>query len=192
MMSRKHLDTDRQDTQKDINTEWARSQVEAFVDGSLRGAQRARMRDAIAADSRLAAEVECARGLRAALRDMGDHRLPDGLRARLLAIVPGGGSSWRRIAVPALGVAAAAFVAVIAFREPPPRPAPEPQLVGQPDVEQAIEDFSIAMRYLRVGAERSRDQLGDAVGLSVRLALTAGHDTLRARHSPQRNETNGG
>ena len=55
-------------TQRDLSEEWARTQLEAWADGSLTGESRARMAAAIAADPRLAAAAERAVAVHRALR----------------------------------------------------------------------------------------------------------------------------
>ncbi len=177
----------------DLNIAWAWSRVEACADGSLRGDQQARMRAAMARDPALAEAVDRARELRATLRDLRADPVPAGLRRRLLAIghrSDGRGRpvAWRAFAPPVLGLATVVLIALLVFR-PAPEPAlPTPPMTAHEDASQAIEEFSIAMSYLRIGAERSSEQLSDAVGTSLRLALATSHETLLERHAPGRNE----
>jgi hypothetical protein len=71
---------------KDLNSSWAWSQIEAMADGSLRGRERQRMRRHMEADPRLRRAVEDAREMRAALRGLPRARAPHGLLRKLMCI----------------------------------------------------------------------------------------------------------
>ena len=92
----------------DLNGEWARTQLEAWADGSLEGESRARMAAAIAADPQLAAAAERAAAVQRALRALPHERVPAGLRRRLLAIPAGSAGARRSFWLPAMASAAAA------------------------------------------------------------------------------------
>jgi hypothetical protein len=175
---------------KDLNVEWAWSQIEACADGSLRGDQKTRMREAMARDTALAAAVARARDVRAALTNVPREPVPSGLRARLLAIRRPRPVAWRTLATPALGLATVLLVAVLVFQPVPQTRLPAPPMAGHDDANRAIEEFNIAMRYLRIGAERSGEQLSDAVATSLRLALATSHEALRDRYSPDHDQSN--
>jgi anti-sigma factor RsiW len=180
---------------KDLNAEWAWSQIEACADGSLRGSQQARMRQEMARDPMLAAAVARAREVRTALGSVRREPVPAGLRARLLTIGHPRPIAWRAVAPAALGVATVLLLAVLVLRPMPETPGPTPQIAGHDESEQAIEEFRIAMRYLRIGAERSGEQVGDALATSLRLALATSHDSLREHFAPDQDEShesNGG
>jgi hypothetical protein len=175
---------------KDLNSEWAWRQIEACADGSLRGEQQVRMREAMARDPALVAAVARARDLRAALTDLPRDSVPSGLRTRLLAIARPRPVAWHSLATPVLGFATVLLVAVLVFQPVPEIRPPAPPMAGHDDASRAIEEFNIAMRYLRIGAERSGEQLSDAVATSLRLALATSHDSLRDRYAPDQDQSN--
>ena len=162
-------------TQRDLNEEWAWTQLEAWADGSLTGENRARMAAAIAADPRLKGAAERAVAVRHALRASPPEALPPGLRRRLLAI-PARAPHARSFALPAFASAAAA-VAVVAgvlwLRPDVPAPAPvDPRAVA------AAQDFETAMRYLQKSARITQGHVTRAVGTGLRGAVVVSRDVL--------------
>lgn len=176
----------------ELNTEWAWTQVEAWADGSLRGAGRARMREALSEDAELRAAVTRAIAVRRAVASVRPPAPPAGLQRRLLAIPGSSPGAWRWVAAPALGAAIAIVAAVVVLRTPvsevPRTPVSEPPAaVVSAEQAAALHEFEVAMRYLRIGAERSGDQVTDVVGSSLRDALVASRDSLRDRQSAEHN-----
>jgi hypothetical protein len=155
-------------TQRDLNDEWAKSQLEAWADGSLTGESRERMVAALAADPRLRAAAERAVAVHRALRASSPPApMPAGLRRRLLAI-PGGSSKnvWRGFALPVAAGVAAAVVAVVWLRpEPPPQEDPRVAAVAR--------DLETAMRYLHKSARITENGVTNAVGSGLRDAVAA-------------------
>ena len=135
-------------TQRELNEEWARTQLEAWADGSLTGESRARMEAAIAADPLLAAAAERAVAVRRALRESAPVSMPRGLRGRLLAIPGQAPRARRSYLIPALASAAAAavIVAVALLKPEPAEPPSDPRVVA------AAQDLETAMRYCREAA----------------------------------------
>ena len=165
---------------RDLQNEWAFSQIESYADGSLRGAARERMRAALRSDARLRAAVDRARDVHLALRSGGAAPLPAGLRRRLLAI---SGPSLPR--APALAVAAvvAAAITVLVWH----RPTPAPPAVDERAA--ALHDFEIAMKYMQKSAAITRREVSNHVGGGLREALTVSGNSLR--ESAERTKTGG-
>ncbi|HEX5419302.1 MAG TPA: hypothetical protein VFY39_04815 [Gammaproteobacteria bacterium] len=127
---------------KDLDSSWAWSQIEAMADGSLRGRERRRMRLHVRADARLRRAVEEARAVSAALRGVPRAPLPHGLLLKLIRIPslalprqsaadePLGAIARPRasfMARPAgLAAAAIAATAIVAAFLLLPRPVPQP------------------------------------------------------------------
>ena len=158
-------------TRRDLNDEWARSQVEAWADGSLTGESRDRMAAALAADGKLRAAVERAAAVRRALRRATPEPLPAGLRRRLLAI-PSESLRPSFVLPVAAGAAVAIAAAVIWLRPAPPQVVVEDQRVV------AVQEFEVAMRYLQKSARITQGEVSTAVGASVRDALAASREAL--------------
>jgi len=165
-------------TEQDLNSEWARSQIEAWVDGSLDGASRERMRTALRNDARLRAAVERATAVRAALRANRAADRPAGLRWRLLSIPSGPSLGWTWLTLPAAAAAVAIVAGVVLLRAPPTPAPPDPRIV-------AIEEFELAMQYLHKSARITQDEVTDAVGAGVREALLASSESMRERNSKE-------
>jgi anti-sigma factor RsiW len=164
-------------TQRDLNEEWAFSQLEAWADGSLTGEARARLDAAIAADPLLAAAAERAVAVRRALRGSPRLPMPRGLRGRLLAI-PRGSPRAQSFALPAFASAAAALAALavvagVLWLEPEP-----PPVTIDPRVVEAAEDLETAMRYLQIGAQITQAHVTSAVGTGLRDAFVASRNAL--------------
>ena len=159
-------------TERDLNGEWARTQLEAWADGSLTDESRVRMDAAIAADPRLKGAADRAVAVHRALRASRPESMPPGLRRRLLAI-PGRSPRTRSFALPAFAsVAAAAIVAAVLWLRPEP-PAPV-----DPQVAAAAQDFETAMRYLQKSARITQGHVTGAVGTGLRDAFVMSRETL--------------
>ena len=162
-------------TQRDLNEEWARTQLEAWADGSLTGESRARMDAAIAADPLLAAAAERAVAVQRALRESAPVSMPRGLRGRLLAIPGQAPRARRSFFVPALAsaAAAAAIVAVALWLRPePPTPLVDPQVAA------VTQEVEIAMRYLQKTASITQRHVTSAVGTGFGDAFTVTRGAL--------------
>lgn len=162
-------------TQRDLNEEWAWTQLEAWADGSLTGESRVRMDAAIAADPRLSAAAERAAAVHRALHAAPAVRMPRGLRGRLLAIPTRAPRARRSFFIPALASAAAA-AAIIAgalwLKPEPAKPPPDPRIVA------AAQDLETAMRYLQKSAVITQEHVTSAVGTGLRDAFAASRDAL--------------
>jgi anti-sigma factor RsiW len=164
-------------TQKDLKNEWARLQIEAYVDGSLDAEDRDRMQAAMADNAPLRASVERARAVHGELRRMAGRGTPRGLLWRLLAIPrssprPAAGRSWAWLAAP---VMAAALVAAVALR----LGGPAAPLTPAPDARAAaVQEFALAMAYLQRSAEVTQRNVNGAVVFGFNEALTVGRDTV--------------
>ena len=167
-------------TQRDLNEEWAQTQLEAWADDSLTGESRERMAATLAASPSLRAAAERAVAVHRALRASPPAPMPAGLRRRLLAIPGGSGNVWRGFALPVAAAAAAAFVAVVWLR--PEAPPPE-----DPRVAAVAQDLETAMRYLHKSARITENEVTNAVGSGLREALAA----TRAAAGQDTDETGG-
>ena len=161
-------------TQRDLNDEWARTQLEAWADGSLTGESRVRMEAAIAADPLLAAAAERALAVQRALRESPAVAMPRGLRSRLLAIPGQAPRARRSFFVPALVSAAAAAVVAVALwlRPEPPAPQIDPQVAA------VAREVEIAMRYLQKTASITQGHVSSAVGTGFGDAFTVTREAL--------------
>jgi ferric-dicitrate binding protein FerR (iron transport regulator) len=168
-------------TERDLSEEWARTQLEAWADGSLTGENRERMAAALAADPKLRLAAERAVAVHRALRESSPAPpMPAGLRRRLLAIPAGSSRVWRGFALPvAAGVAAAVVAAVWLRPEPPPPTDPRVAAVAQ--------DLETAMRYLQKSARITENEVTNAVGSGLRDAV----DATRAAVGRDTDETGG-
>jgi anti-sigma factor RsiW len=160
-------------TQRDLNEEWAWTQLESWADGSLTGESRARMAAAIAANPRLEAAAGRAVAVRRALRAAQPEKVPRGLRGRLLAI-PGREPRARSFALPAFASAAVAVavVAGVLWLQPDAPPPVDPRVAA------AAQDFETAMRYLQKSARITQGHVESAVGTGLRDAFDASRDAL--------------
>lgn len=160
--------------------EWAWSQVEAMADGSLKPAQRQRMRQAMALDPQLQHAVQSARGL---LRRLwGEPRVASSWRAlwRLWRI-PGQASAdaatWSDRGWPqwALATLVVAVVWVFALRPGLFPTQQDAQYLSQQQA--ALHDFDIAMSYMRKSAEISQRATGRSLGGGLSRALSLSWQT---------------
>jgi anti-sigma factor RsiW len=159
--------------ERDLSGEWARTQLEAWADGSLTGESRARMAAAIAADPLLAAAAERALAVHRALRATPPAPMPPGLRRRLLAI-PGREPRARSFALPVFASAAAAVAAIavsVWLRTEAPTPV-DPRAVA------AAQDLETAMHYLQKSARVTQGHVTSAVGTGLRDALAVSREAL--------------
>jgi anti-sigma factor RsiW len=172
--------------QKDLDKDPALPGIEAMADGSLRGDQRRRMREAMLRDTALRAAVERASSVHAGLRQLRAAPVPAGLLRRLLA-VPGTSPRrpvvWSWIALPVAGIAAAAAVTVLIVS----RPATE--TVADDQRQMAVRDFALAMTYLQKSAAHTGDEVTGIVGAGLLSAFTASRDSLLNEDS---DDDNGG
>jgi anti-sigma factor RsiW len=167
-------------TQRDLNDEWAETQLEAWADGSLTGESRERMAAALAADPRLRAAAARAIAVHSALRASPPTPMPAGLRRRLLAIPGASRNVWRAFALPVAAGVAAVFVAAVWLRpEPPPQEDPRVAAVAQ--------DLETAMRYLQKSARITQNEVTNAVGSGLRDAVAV----TRAAAGQETDETGG-
>jgi hypothetical protein len=157
-------------TEKDLQNEWAWSQVEAYVDGDLQGASLERMRDALRHDAQLGRAVERASAVRSALRSTRGAPMPAGLRRRLLGIPGGTRVRWSWAAVPAAMLVAALTVLLMLRNVEPPQP--DPRTV-------ALQEFETAMKYVRKSAAITGQEVTGTVGGQVRAALLVSRNSLR-------------
>ena len=166
-------------TERDLNAEWARTQLEAWADGSLTQESRARMEAALAADPRLRAAAERAVAVQRALRATPQPSMPRGLRWRLLTIP--GQSMWPTFALPAAAAVAVAVVATTISLNPASPPPLDEQQVA------ALQDFETAMRYLQKSARITQNEVANAVGSGLRDAV----EVTRAAVGQEKDETGG-
>lgn len=166
-------------TERDLNAEWARTQLEAWADGSLAGEQAERMTAALAASPSLRAAAERAVAVHRALRASPQARMPAALRWRLLAIP--GRSAWPMFALPAAAAVAVAVVATAVWRGPAAPPPLDAQQVA------AMQDFETAMRYLQKSARITQNEVTNAVGSGLRDAVAV----TRAAVGQETDETGG-
>jgi len=161
-------------TQRDLNEEWARTQLEAWADGSLTGEGRARMDAAIATDPRLKAAAERAVAVRRALRESSAESMPRGLRGRLLAIPGRAPRARRSLFGPALvsAAAAAAVVAAALWLMPGP-PAPV-----DPRVAAVTQDVETALRYLQQSTAITQGHVSSAVSTGFGDAFAVTREAL--------------
>jgi hypothetical protein len=155
-----------------LNREWAVSQLEAWADGSLAGAQRERMRAALERDPALRAAAERAVAVHRALREQAATPMPKGLRRRLLAIPSPPARASLRWALPAAVAAGTAAVAITVWlAQPSAPPEPDPRVA-------AIADFELAMHYLNKSARMTQVEVTGAVGAGLRDAWAVSRESL--------------
>jgi anti-sigma factor RsiW len=157
-------------TDRDLNREWARSQIEAWADGSLAGDSLERMNAALSTDATLKAAAERALAVRRALRAFSAERMPSGLRRRLLAIP---GAERRKTywwALPAAATAVAIVAVALVLRPTAPPPV-DPRMA-------AVQDFELAMRYLHESASLTRFEVSATLGAGLQEALVTSRESL--------------
>jgi anti-sigma factor RsiW len=158
-------------TTPDRGNGWAWSQIEAWVDGTLEAPDQTHMRAALEADPALRAAVGRAAEVHRALRHRAPAPLPAGLRRRLLAI-PGAPTlrlAW--VALPAAAMAGALVAAFVIFA---------PRLVAPPSDEQlaALQDFEVAMQYVRKSTRIANREVTNVVGTELREAVALSRESL--------------
>ena len=180
-------------TSRQLEIGWARSQLEAMADGSLRGRDLERMRRVLAQDPQLREDLARASAMLAALRARRPARPPRGLLGKLLfparvaeRSAPTHGSrplrgAWR---VAIAGVCATALVAILVSAVVDRGPAPEE--------EAAVRDFVIAMSYLQRTAETAQRHVGEKVGGGLAAAIEISRESVTARTDGERDERDGG
>jgi anti-sigma factor RsiW len=166
-------------TDKDLQNEWAWSQIEAYTDGSLEPSARERMLVELANDARLRAAVERAADVQHALRGMRGAPLPRGLRGKLLRIPGRPTMHWSWLAIPVTAAIAAIAIAPL---------LKSPELQPDPRVA-ALREFELAMTYVQKTAAIASHEVSGTVGGGVLDALRTSRDSLRDAESTQ--ETGG-
>jgi hypothetical protein len=156
-------------TARDLNEEWARTQLEAWADGSLTRENRERMAVAMAASASLRAAAERAVAVHRVLRASAPEPMPAGLRRRLLAIPGRPKHVWRPFALP-IAASLVAAVATVVWLRPEPPPQVDPRVAAM------AQELEVAMRYLHKSARITQDQVTNAVGSGFRdaVAVTRG------------------
>ncbi len=172
-----------------LETEWARSQVEAMADRSLTGADLARMERLLEADPSLRAELTEAEDVLSSLRAARLPAPPRGLLWRLWSQAPaaagpktGRAGLWSGVPAMSAGVFATAAIVFLFGTLVQRMPDPRQQA--------AIQDFAVAMNYLQRTAILARDEVGQQVGQGLATALSVSASTLAEDN--QDNDTNGG
>jgi len=168
-----------------------------MADGTLTRDERRRLRNAMAADPQLRRAVDDAVALRRELGHLARVPVPHALSRRLLGIANGlpHGPAQRVPSVAwSVGLAAAAAVAVAGVAFMLLRPAPEPQrkpvAARSDDRDEAVQQFEIAMAYLRRSATIASTEVTTAVGGGLRDALSASRE--KSRDQKQERRKNGG
>jgi hypothetical protein len=167
-------------TERDLNDEWAQTQLEAWADGSLTGENRKRMAAALAADPKLRGAASRAVAVRRALRASAPEPMPVGLRRRLIAIAGPSRNAWPSFALPVAASVAVAVVAAVWLR--PAAPPPE-----DPRVAAVAQDVELALRYLHKSARIAESEVADALGSGLRDAVAV----TRAAVGEETDETGG-
>ena len=139
---------------------WVRDNLERAAAGDLSTAERRRLRRALANDTAMTRELQSAEALQTALRRMQPPRVPRGLFRRLLRI-PGGNHRSHRLPL-ALASTAAAAVLVVTVALVTTGPSPREQ-----QREQALQEFTLAMSYVRAGAREARGEVDSAIARSI-------------------------
>jgi hypothetical protein len=106
-------------------------------------------------------EDEDTRRLRRELRRLGQAPVPAGLLRRLLAIPSGREPAWRWLLAPAVPAAVAAIAIVLVARQPLPEEDPGVA---------ALQDFRVAMSYVRRGATVTNEEISNALQTGLREA----------------------
>jgi anti-sigma factor RsiW len=159
-------------SEQELNREWASSQIEAWVDGSLRGVDRERMRAALQRDPELRAAAERAAAIYHALHAQEPAALPQGLRRRLLAIPKPAVRRVQPWMLPALVAAGVAALAVAAWLALPTAPPPPDERMA------AIADFELAVHYLNKSARITQVEVTRQVGTGLRDAWVTSRESI--------------
>lgn len=171
-----------------LESQWAWSRIEAMADGTLTAAEQQRMRKAMATDRQLCRAVEDAMSLRDELARLKRAPVPAALGRRLFSIPSGRPQAPVGFLPAAVGLAAVAALVVglatLLQRTPAPAPAPAAQAQAE-----AVEDFAVAMTYLRRSAVLTSAELSTAVGDGLRDVLAVSREAARKE---KREPKNGG
>ncbi|MGW8368061.1 MAG: sigma-70 family RNA polymerase sigma factor [Gammaproteobacteria bacterium] len=163
----------------DLDKQWAETQVEAFVDGSLSPESAQRVQAAMLGNPGLRRQVERAREVQRGLRSLRKVPVPAGLAFRLLSI-PGAERAPRpMLQLPAAALAAVGAIAIgLGSYSIVERHQAEVQTR-----EMAVRDFQLAMVYLQKSTALANSEMTEAVGLGVRSAVTTSRDALQEAQS---------
>ena len=163
-----------------LESQWAWSRIEAMADDTLTAAERRRMRKAMAADRQLNRAVEDAMSLRGELAHLNRAQVPVALRRRLLSIPgdrPQAPAGFLPVAV-AIAAVVAVLVGLAVLLQRAPAPAPAAAAQAQAKAE-AVEDFAVAMTYLRRSAVITSAEVSTAVGDGLRDAMAVSREAAR-------------
>jgi len=166
---------------------WVRDNLERAADGDLDGAERRRLRQALAQEPELAEELRRAEALRAALRRLRPPGVPRGLLRRLWRIPAGDGGSLR-LPLALTSTAAAAVVAVtLALMTAGPSPQKQQR-------ERALQEFKLAMGYVRAGAREAQREVDSAVSRGIDITTQRSLEVWQPgiRRRPVNHGQNGG
>ena len=165
-------------TKSDLEMQWARRQVEAMADGTLRNGDKARMSEAMRRDPALRAAVERAGALRDELGRLQPAPVPPGLLRRLLGIPAPRARAWRWLAGSVAAAAAAGAFAVLLIR--PAAPPVDPSVV-------AMQEFVIAMSYLQKTATYTNQEIREAVGFGLLEVVDVSRNSILDEESRSEN-----
>jgi hypothetical protein len=135
------------------------------------GANRERMRAALARDPDLRAAAERAAAVHRALRERHAVPMPRGLRRRLLGIPAPRARRAPFWLVPAGALAGAAAVAIAVWLARESAPPPDERVA-------ALAEFELAMQYLNKSARITQREVTGAVGNGLRNAWVASRQSI--------------
>jgi anti-sigma factor RsiW len=159
----------------DLDRQWAQTQIEAFVDGSLPPESAERVRNAMREDSALGEQIERARELRRDLASLRRTRVPAGLLFRLMSIPNADRRPRAGFYLPATALAGIAAVAIGVGSYS----IVERHLAQTQARDSAVRDFQVAMVYLQKSTAIANSEMAEAVGLGVRSAVTTSRNALQ-------------
>lgn len=166
----------------DLDRQWANSQIEALVDGSLPPEAERRMRQAMREDESLREQVDDAAVLKRELKRLRRVRVPRGLALRLAGIPVADRPRGLRL-IPAAGIASLAAVAisvgVFSVMQ---------QESSEAEARAAIRDFQVAMAYLQKSTALAQSEMNEAVSLALRDAVETSRGALYARGASNEGE----
>jgi hypothetical protein len=163
----------------DLDRQWAETQVEAFVDGSLSTESEQRVRAAMLGNPGLRRQVERARKVQQDLGSLRKVPVPGGLAFRLLGIPAAERAPRRMLHMPAaaLGALGAVAIGIGSYS------IVERHLAETQAREMAVRDFQVAMVYLQKSTALANSEMTEAVGFGVRSAVTTSRDALQDAQS---------